>query len=83
VIGAATPDNEAAKTATADCTGTKVAVGGGFLTTNVSVPAEITITASYPSDSNTWTATSVVDNPGNAGTDTSYSLTAYVICANS
>ena len=63
---------------TADCTTGKRAVGGGYLTTNVSSAAEVVITGSYPSDNDTWTATGVVDS--SVGGDQSYSLTAYVIC---
>jgi hypothetical protein len=79
VAGAASADNESAKTVTADCPIGKVVVGGGFRTSDVSDPAEIVITGSYPSDADTWTATGSVDGTGG---DRSYSLQAYAICAN-
>ena len=63
---------------TADCTGSKVTVGGGYITSNVSDPAGIVITTSQATDANTWTATGVVDNSGTG--DQSYSLAAFVIC---
>ena len=79
VAGTASPDNETAKTVTATCPGSKVAVGGGFLTSNVSSLSALVITGSYPSGSQTWTATGTVTTT--AG-NTSYSLQAYVVCAN-
>jgi hypothetical protein len=79
VPGTASADDEADKDVTASCTSGGVAIGGGFLTSNVSDASEIAITASYPSASDTWRVTGTVDNTG--GGNQSYSLQAYVICA--
>jgi hypothetical protein len=53
-----------------------VAVGGGFLVSNLS-DDEAVITSSYPSADNIWTATATVQDTSG---DTSFSLQAYVIC---
>ena len=54
-------------------------MGGGFLTSNVSSLSALVITGSYPSGTQDWTATgNVATTAGN----TSFSLQAYVVCAN-
>jgi hypothetical protein len=55
-----------------------VAIGGGFVTSNVSIPGAVAITNSSATDADTWTVTG--DNSTTAG-DASYSLAAFVICA--
>jgi isocitrate lyase len=79
VTGAASADDEAAKTATATCTGGTKVIGGGFLFTNVSDPAVVAALASYPSSDTVWTVTTP---DVTSGGDHSYSITAYAICAN-
>jgi hypothetical protein len=77
-VGTASADDETNKIVTATCTGGGVAIGGGFRISNVSNAGEVVITGSYPSAADTWTATGTIDtNPG----DVSFSLQAYVICA--
>jgi hypothetical protein len=71
-------DDETDKIVTATCTGGGVAIGGGFRISNVSNAGEVVITGSYPSAADTWTATGNIDT--NTG-DVSFSLHAYVICA--
>jgi hypothetical protein len=56
-----------------------VAVGGGYVTSNVSSPGMIAIYNNSAIDANTWAVSGdVVTNFG----DTSYSLAAFVICVN-
>jgi hypothetical protein len=80
VVGTATSSNESSpRTVTADCTAGKVVVGGGYVITAASGNvAEITVSASWPSDSDTWTVTAAEDNDTNVGL---WSLQAYAICA--
>ena len=78
VTGTASADIEGARTVTATCASGKVAIGGGFFTTNVSSAQDTLITASYPSSTTVWTA---VGTSYPSGGDQSYSLQAYVICA--
>lgn len=80
IIGTVSPDNENDKAVTATCPAGKKAIGGGFLTSNVSNPSRVVITSSYPSSDGTWTATGIVQNTRFTN-DGSYSLAAYVICA--
>ena len=78
VTGPASADTEADRTVTAVCSSGKKIVGGGYVTTSVSNPSEIVVTASYPSDDMTWTATGGVDSTTG---DASYSLQAFALCA--
>jgi hypothetical protein len=78
VTGVASTDDENAKSVTATCTGGKKIIGGGYLTSNVSSPADIIITSSYPSSDTVWTATGSVITGGG---DQSYSLQAFALCA--
>ena len=74
-----TDDETTPKNAVADCPGTKIVIGGGFVVSNVSAPNAVVILASRATDANTWTATSnVIDLTGG---DQSYSLAAFAICA--
>jgi len=57
-----------------DCTEPKVLVGGGASTND----SDTAIQASYPSDSNTWTAIAVEHNSENSA----WTLTVYAICVN-
>ena len=57
----------------ADCTAGKKALGGGYLITATS----ITVTANYPTDTDTWTITA--DESGTFNGD--WSVQAYVVCA--
>ncbi len=61
-----------------DCPGTKIVIGGGFVTSDVSAPNAVNIINSQATDSNTW---SVTGDSISVGGDTSYSLAAFAICA--
>jgi hypothetical protein len=78
VVGTASADDSAPRTVVATCPPGKVAVGGGYRTTNVSSESSISISNSYPSSDTEWTASGSTIFFGG---DPSYSLTAYVICA--
>ena len=83
VPGTASASNETSpKTVTADCPAGTSVVGGGFVVLaapglGVNV-AEITVSASYPSDGDTWSVTAAEDNDGDVG---NWSAQAYAICA--
>jgi hypothetical protein len=79
VTTAAVVDVEGPRTATVDCPGTKIVIGGGFVTTLVSDSADITIFNSAATDSNTWSVSG--DNSDAGGGDQSYALAAFAICA--
>ena len=78
MTGAASADIEGPRTATADCPGPKIVIGGGFVTTLVSAPNAVTILTSQATDSDTW---SVSGDSISTGGDTSYALAAFAICA--
>ena len=78
VAGEASADVSSFRSVVATCPSGKVAVGGGFETSNVSSALNIAITDSYPSSPTEWTASGTTVFTGG---DTSYSLRAYVICA--
>lgn len=56
------------KTATADCPGTKKALGGGSRVVASGEVAEMTTYESFPSDDNTWTVSAAEDHPAGSVT---------------
>jgi hypothetical protein len=80
VVGTSSADDSEPRTVVATCPSGKVAVGGGYRTTNVSSESSISISNSYPSSATEWTASGSVIF---VGAGMSFSLTAYVICATS
>jgi hypothetical protein len=80
VLGTASASNEISpKTASADCSADKKVIGGGFVVLAASGNvAEVTVSASWPSDSDTWSATAAEDNDNGVG---SWSIQAYALCA--
>jgi hypothetical protein len=79
VTGTATATNSTdTKTATADCTGGRKVIGGGYLTAGtVSNDGELAPVSDRASDDDTWSVTVTGDNPGNGDT---WSLQAFAIC---
>ena len=60
------------------CPGTKIVIGGGFVTSAVAAPNAVTILSSQATGPGTWTVTG---DSISLGGDTSYSLAAFAICA--
>jgi hypothetical protein len=79
VVGTATTSDETSpKSATAACTGGRVAVGGGYVVTAATGSvAEITPTQNFPTSTTVWSTTASEDNDADVG---NWSLQAYVLC---
>ena len=74
------PDTDDRKSATATCTGGRVAVGGGYeLTTDTAGEDQnITVVENRASSDTVWTVTAAEDQLGPAE---QWTLQAYVVCA--
>jgi len=73
IVSNTSASSSSAKSITATCAGGRKVVGGGFLSNNANVGAQ----ASYASSATVWT----VDAVEFENTGTSWTITAYALCA--
>jgi hypothetical protein len=80
VVGPAPASAGTTITATATCGVGKVLLGGGGQVQTTGAADNVSVLASYPSSTTTWTTTGVV--LGTIGASKSVTVTAYAICGN-